>query len=194
MGRHRSGDGSSYRPDKRKTRDWDDPDGPGDAAERSPRVLYERFDPENISRLWRLYDTQWHHKPGERFLTRNEFTDLLEEMHTTKITEIHDEGMRRIKEDSAPSLIRAACAARTRRRRSPVTPRTSKQPKRSYGSTSSSSPEKSPISPPLSVCASGEGGEVAAATKGGPGGMTESALMSAFAGLMRWEEGAEKAR
>ncbi|OAF61788.1 hypothetical protein VC83_01799 [Pseudogymnoascus destructans] len=93
MVRRRSG--SSYRPDKRKTRDWDDPE---DAAERSRRVFYERFDEENISRLWRRYDADWHHKPGERFLTRKEFTDLVEELHTTKITTIHDEGMRRLKE------------------------------------------------------------------------------------------------
>ncbi|OBT95914.1 hypothetical protein VE01_06086 [Pseudogymnoascus verrucosus] len=124
MGRHRSGGGSSYRSDKRKTRDWDDPDGPGDAAERSPRALYERFDPENISRLWRLYDTQWHHKPGERFLTRKEFTDLLEEMHTTKITEIHDEGMRRIKEGEfcltppgSSSYFTSTCIYSTRKER-----------------------------------------------------------------------------
>lgn len=71
---------------------------PHPASQRLIHPLTERFDSENISRLWRRYDTEWHHKPGERFLTRKEFIDLLEEMHTTKITEIHDEGMRRIKE------------------------------------------------------------------------------------------------
>ncbi|KFY70693.1 hypothetical protein V499_08995, partial [Pseudogymnoascus sp. VKM F-103] len=307
MGRHRSGGGSSYRSDKRKTRDWDDPDGPGDAAERSPRVLYERFDPENISRLWRLYDTQWHHKPGERFLTRKEFTDLLEEMHTTKITEIHDEGMRRIKEARRRNEGRLASITNSPKASYVSTiPRTvsiasltsewssrtpTPQPRARRGSTSSTvaheqdqslaapsenrimrarsnsldapkTPGETPPPPPpppqqqrqqpyipptpaeldsatsviRAACAaeeaqalarhsqqvkaakalvwidviklageipclaalvggaSGEDGEAAAATKGGPEGMTESALMSAFAGLMRWEEGAEKAR
>lgn len=71
---------------------------PDPAGQRLIYSLTDEFDPENISRLWRMYDADWHHQPGERFLTRKEFTGLLEELQTTKITTIHDEGMRRIKE------------------------------------------------------------------------------------------------
>ncbi|KFY83030.1 hypothetical protein V500_10212, partial [Pseudogymnoascus sp. VKM F-4518 (FW-2643)] len=87
--------GSSFRPEKRKDRDWD-----GDDLDdkRSRRLHDDRFHPENINRLFWKYQTEWHLKQRERFLTRQEFTDLVVVLRTTKITTVHDEGMRRLKE------------------------------------------------------------------------------------------------
>ena len=58
----------------------------------------DQFRPENIYRLFWKYQTEWHPKQDERFLDRKEFTDLVHELQTTKITTVHDEGMRRLKE------------------------------------------------------------------------------------------------
>ncbi|KFX96028.1 hypothetical protein V490_03540, partial [Pseudogymnoascus sp. VKM F-3557] len=69
---------------------------------RPRRVFIGEFRPKNISRLFRKYHGEWHPRSDERFLTQNEFVDLIDELHTTKITEIHDEGMTRIRHGELP--------------------------------------------------------------------------------------------
>ncbi|KFY43996.1 hypothetical protein V495_03675 [Pseudogymnoascus sp. VKM F-4514 (FW-929)] len=85
---------------------------------RPRRVFIGEFRPENISRLFRKYHGEWHPRSDERFLTQNEFVDLIDELHTTKITEIHDEGMTRIRHGELPFDIPTAKRRNSRRVRS----------------------------------------------------------------------------
>ncbi|KFY06377.1 hypothetical protein V491_08670, partial [Pseudogymnoascus sp. VKM F-3775] len=54
--------------------------------------------PPSTELLFDRYEQEWHPKAGERFLTHREFTNLSLDLNTTKITTIHDEGMRRLRE------------------------------------------------------------------------------------------------
>lgn len=71
-------------------------------ATNPPTSVIDQFRPENISRLFRKYNSEWEVDPDERHLTQEEFTDMVEELNTTKISIIHDEGMRRIRHGELP--------------------------------------------------------------------------------------------
>ncbi|OBT85902.1 hypothetical protein VE02_04466 [Pseudogymnoascus sp. 03VT05] len=83
------------RSSKRKAREL----SPGDIGQ---ELRQSRGSPRGYrGTLWNLdyrfeyYDTRWNLKPDERFLTYSEFKELAEELNTTMITAIHNEGMKR---------------------------------------------------------------------------------------------------
>lgn len=54
--------------------------------------------PWHLDYKFEYYDTHWNLKPGERMLSYNEFKELAEELNSTVITVVHNEGMKRHRE------------------------------------------------------------------------------------------------